>query len=381
MEGKKIKKGILLPPAVGYSMKIVAGLVRANKVKPAYYPPLLAISLINLVNLPFRAWERNRINPGFKKAAIEKDPVFIIGHWRSGTTHLHNILCQDPRMAYVTTYQSVFPDTLVNKTGRFIFENFMKWLIPAKRKGDNVDMGPSFPQEEEFTLGARTPVCYYYFWIFPQNILKYYESFVRFRNINPEDYNAWKEDYKLIIKKALMNTGGTVFLSKNPSNTGRVKILLELFPNAKFIHIHRNPVEVFLSTLHFYSEMLKPLQLQDISEKEIENAVFEIYVKLMSDYLEQRQFIPQGNLIEISFDELENTPGCAIEKIYNQLKFADFDTARPYIDAYVEKMKSYRKNVHTIRQEHLDKILNDWGFVFREYNYSIPDNIRISDEK
>jgi hypothetical protein len=47
----------------------------------------------------------------------------------------------------------------------------------------------------------------------------------------------------------------------------------------------------------------------------------------------------------------------------------------------VEKMKSYRKNVHTIRQEHLDKILNDWGFVFREYNYSIPYNIRISDEK
>ena len=37
------------------------------------------------------------------------DPLFILGHWRSGTTFLHNIFAQDKHFGYTTTYQTVFP--------------------------------------------------------------------------------------------------------------------------------------------------------------------------------------------------------------------------------------------------------------------------------
>ncbi len=148
------KKGILLPPAVGYSFKILANLIRRNKIHVKYYPRILAIVIINLINFPFRTYERIMINPRFKKKSIVTDPIFIIGHWRSGTTHLHNLLCKDPQMGYITTYQSVFPDTLFNKLGRFLFKGFSSLLIPGKRQGDNVKLGPSLPQEEEFALGG-----------------------------------------------------------------------------------------------------------------------------------------------------------------------------------------------------------------------------------
>lgn len=380
MSSKRNKKGILLPPTVGYSLKIVVGLIKSNSIALAYYPRLIAITLINFINCPFRTYERLFINPRIKKYPVGEDPIFIIGHWRSGTTHLHNILCKDPTMAYVSTYQSVFPDTLFNKTGRFVFENFMKLLIPGKRKGDNVELGPSYPQEEEFTLGARTPVCYYYFWMFPQNIVKSYDSFVRFQNISSVDRKNWKNDYELLIKKSLINTGGNRFLSKNPTNTGRIKILLEQFPNAKFIHIHRNPVDVFLSTLHFYSEMLKPLQLQGITKSEIEKAVFEIYKKLMNDYFDQKDLIPEGNLIELSYDDLENQPVQVIEQIYRSLNLECSGTTKQQFLKYLERTKNYARNKHTIKREHLQKVLQDWGFVFEKYNYSIPTNIQITDE-
>lgn len=375
------KKGILLPPAVGYSFKILLGLVKANSVAFAYYPRLLAISLVNLLNMPFRTYERYVINPRIRKSVLNEDPVFIIGHWRSGTTHLHNILSQDPQMGFVSTYQSVFPDTLFNKTGRFVFKGFMKALIPGKRKGDNVDLGPSYPQEEEFALGGKTPVCYYYFWMFPQNILKYYDDFIRFNNISNEDMQGWKDDYLLLIKKALKNTGGRKFLSKNPANTGRVKELLEMFPNAKFIHIHRNPVEVFLSTLHFYTEMLQPLRLQYIGENELEDAVFEIYERLMNDYFEQSQLIPEGNLIEVSFDDLENNPAGTIDRIYAELKLKNLNNAKPLFRKYFERSKNYSKNVHTIQPAQLQQVIHDWGFVMSRYNYRVPENIHIPDEK
>jgi len=154
-----------------------------------------------------------------------------------------------------------------------------------------------------------------------------------------------------------------------------------MFPDAKFIYIHRNPVEVFLSTLHFYTEMMKPLRLQDISEKDIEEAVFEIYKRLMSDYFAQKELIPAGNLVEISFDDLQNKSAWCIEHIYNSLNLGGYDQAKSLFSKYFEGTKNYSKNIHTIKREHLERVLHEWGFVMEKYNYTTPENIQVTDEQ
>jgi omega-hydroxy-beta-dihydromenaquinone-9 sulfotransferase len=375
---KKQKRGILLPPAVGYSVQILAGLCRKNHISPKYYLRLLAIWVINLINWPFRTYERLFINPRFKNKSIENPPVFIIGHWRSGTTHLHNLLCQDKRMGFVTTYQSVFPDTLFNWIGRFLFKGFTKLLIPGTRKGDNVALDTENPQEEEFALGDKIPVCFYYFWMFPKNIRNYYDRFIRFKGLTAAETDSWKRDYSLLIKKALKNTGREQFLSKNPPNTARVRVLLEIFPDAKFIHIHRNPVEVFLSTKHFYAKMLPHLQLQPISQVEIDSHIFEIYKSLMNDFLEQKRLIPFGNFVEIAFDDLELNPLKNLEAIYQQLRLPGFEDALPFFEKYQESMESYKKNKYSISRALLEKIQQEWGFAMKEFKYDLPKKIGIT---
>jgi hypothetical protein len=374
------KKGILLPPAVGYSLKIIVKLFTSNHVPFKYYPRSIIISIINLINWPFRNYEKKVINPGFTDKPITENPVFIIGHWRSGTTHLHNLLCQDPQMGYVTTFQSVFPDTLFNKAGRFLFENFTRILIPGRRKGDNVILGTSKPQEEEFALGDKTPICYYYFWMFPQRIMEYYNYALRLNGVESRDIESWKADYKLLIKKALKNTKRKRFLSKNPPNTARIKVLLEMFPKAKFIHIHRNPVEVFLSTRHFFENMMPHLQLQKIEKEVLDQAIFHIYKNLMNDYYEQKILVPHGNLIEISFDELEDHPEEIVKEIYEGLKLEGFEDAKPGFDKYFKQTKSYKKNKHMISKSQLQKILQEWDFAMKRYNYSVPENIEIVED-
>ena len=156
------KKGFLLPPAVGYSFRVLFFLFGSHRISLAFLFRTIITLLINVINFPFRLYEKLMINRKFKSIDIENDPIFIIGHWRSGTTHLHNLLCQDPQMGYATTFQSVFPDTLFNKVGRFVFEGFAKILIPGTRKGDNVTLGTELPQEEEFALGDKTPISFYY---------------------------------------------------------------------------------------------------------------------------------------------------------------------------------------------------------------------------
>ena len=366
---EKSKKGFLLPPAVGYSLSVMAVLLARNRVSIRYVPRFLLTLIINLVNLPFRLYERLLINPRMAKKKPENPPIFILGHWRSGTTHLHNLLCKDPRMAYASTFQSVFPDTLFSWLGRSLFEGFARLLIPGRRKGDNVVLGTRLPQEEEFALGDKTPLCYYYFWMFPRRMTEYYDRCVRMLGISDARKESWRSDYKLLIVKAIRDSGGIQFLSKNPPNTGRVEFLLETYPEAKFIHIHRNPVDVYLSTRNFFRKMMPHLQLQTIEDEQLGEDIFEIYKMLMKDFLKQRDQIPNGQLVEVSFDALEKDPMSVTQKIYETLRLEGYDTAESHFKLYVDRMKSYRKNRHEIAPELRDRIEKEWGFAFEAWGY------------
>ena len=380
MNSSNKKPGILLPPAVGYSFNILKNLCKNNSISLRYYPRLIIITLINLINLPFRTYERLFINPRFKNVKIDNHPIFIIGHWRSGTTHLHNLLCKDPQMGYTTTYQSVFPDTLFNIVGRFIFKNITGLLIPAKREGDNVKLGSSFPQEEEFALGDKTPISFYYFWMFPKKIINYYNSYVRFIGIPKIQLENWINDYKLLIKKALKNTNGVIFLSKNPTNTARIKILLLMFPNAKFIHIHRYPVEVFLSTRNFFKNMIPHLQLESITQNEVDDSIVSLYKNLMNDYFEQEKYIPEGNLINVSFDELEQNPEEVLRNIYKTLDINGYNNAEPYFNKYIKQQGTYKKNNHLITKYQLQLVEKEYEFSLQKLNYNKQQNLEVIDE-
>ncbi len=199
--------------------------------------------------------------------------------------------------------------------------------------------------------------------------------------MNEEAKLLWKLNYKLLIKKALINTNRSVFLSKNPPNTARIKVLLEMFPNAKFIHIYRNPIEVFLSTQNFFRKMLPHLQLQIISQDEIDRNILEIYKNLMEDFFEQKDLIPAGNLTELSFEKLESeTFGC-LGNIYKELNLNGIENALPEFEKYVERMGNYKKNEHIISKKLLDLIVSEWGFAMKKLKYEIPKNIEIIDEK
>ena len=369
-----------MPPAVGYSLRILFSFPFTYTISIRYIPRMIVLGLINLINFPFRIYEQLFINPRYSGRPVAEPPVFIIGHWRSGTTHLHNLLSMDPQMGYVTTYQGVFPDTIFNKAGKFLFKNFTRLLIPRTRKGDNVILDTDYPQEEEFALGDKVPVCFYYFWLFPRRIEALYKKAIQFEKISNGQKIRWISNYKLLVNKALRNSNGKIFLSKNPPNTGRITAILEMFPEAKFIFIHRNPVEVFLSTRHFFNTMMPNLQLHSIDQGELDEQILQTYKKLINDYHVQKQNIPEGNLTEIRFEDLEQNPLKIANKIYRELQIPGFSSALPYFEKYIEETSHYKKNKHKISESLLDKVLKEWSFMMNKYNYKIPETIEVTHE-
>ena len=170
---------------------------------------------------------------------------------------------------------------------------------------------------------------------------------------------------------SLANTGGTQYLSKNPPHTGRVRTLVEMFPNAKFIYLKRNPYTVFESTRSFFTNTIRPLQLQPISQEQIVENIVETYKRLYDRYEADKHLIPEGNLIELKFEDFEHNAFDITKDIYSRLNLKGFDEAEAHIKAYLDKKKGYKKNKYSYEPETVKIVEENWGKALQEWGYSL----------
>ena len=372
------EKRIVIPAAAAGALPAVWKTLKRGSIDKKYYFRALLTLLFSAAGEPFRAYERRRYAQLLEEFEITAPPIFIVGHWRSGTTHLHNLMAKDPRMGYVTTYHSAYSEIVLNPWGKALFKGFTKLMLPEKRQGDNVRMHPDYPQEEEFAISNISSHGFYNFWYFPKQVHEFYDKYILFEGASAAHKKAWKEEYVRLVKTALINTDKQRFLSKNPPHTGRIDLLLELFPNAKFVHIYRNPISVFLSTRKFFLSMMPSLQFQEIGMAELEQNIFDIYKRLINRYFEQCQHIPKGNLTEVRFETLETNPMKEVYRIYNELHLSGWENARANIEKYAESRKHYVKNKHFIAPDLVKRIENEWGFAMKKWGYGLPDNLTMS---
>ena len=300
---------------------------------------------------------------------LEHPPVFILGHWRSGTTFMHNVLSCDRHFGYNTTYQTVFPHLMM--FGQAFFKKNMAWLMPDKRPTDNMELSVDLPQEEEFALANMMPYTYYNFWFFPKYMEEYCDRFLTFERITPDELKVFEEVFTKLIKISLWNTHGTQFLSKNPPHTGRVRELVKMFPDAKFIYLMRNPYTVFESTRSFFNNTILPLKLEDISPEEMERNILSVYTKLYRRYQADKALIPQGNLIEVKFEDYAADAYGMTRYIYDALGLPGFKQADDAIRAYTEKKKGYKKNAYKYNDRTVRLVEENWGYALKDWNYSI----------
>lgn len=298
----------------------------------------------------------------------KKPPVFVIGHWRSGTTHLHYLLSQDQQFSYLENFQAFFYRVA------FVTKPFMKPLLnkfmPNKRPQDNIKIDANSPAEEEHPLTNITEKSGMQTFFFPQN-RTYYDKYNIFKGTSKTEKENWKKTYfKLLKQIALFRGKNKRLLLKNPHNTGRIAVLRELFPEAKFIFIHRNPYDVYLSNIHLYKKTIQTQFLQEFSDDDIHERVMYCYETTLKKYIDDAKELSQNQLIEISFDELAESPIETLEKIYTQLSLGTFENVKPMIEEYLTTVKDYKRNkFKAIPKEIEEEIKKRWGFSFKQWNY------------
>ena len=360
------------PHAFG-SFRNWLGLLWDNKdIDRKYIPRALIVALSTLSTSPFNIYESLRYSRKVKNTAIHPSPIFIIGHWRTGTTHLHNLLCQDRNHGYVSTFQAFAPGFCLS--GVRLIKNPLNKLaqkMHPTREIDNIPLSLDNPEEEDLAVACMTHYSYLHMYTFPRRARHYYETYITFFENLPESTIAqWKKSYLTMLRKATLEAGGKQLVIKNCADSARIKMLLELFPEAKFIHIYRNPYDVFRSTKHLYRVVLERSQLQEISLDVLEDWVLLFYAQLMQKFLADKALIPEGNLVEVKYEELDKEPLAQLRKIYETLSLPGFDEAEPAFGAYLDSIAGYQKLSHkTVDTAAIEKINERWGFVFDALGY------------
>ncbi|HVX10582.1 MAG TPA: sulfotransferase [Pirellulales bacterium] len=294
-------------------------------------------------------------------------PLFVLGHYRSGTTHLHNLLALDPQFAAPNFYQVLNPHTFL--TTERLAAPFVGRLIPRRRFQDGMALGVGVPSEDEIALGAMTGLSPYLGWCFPREG-SHYDQYLTFQKTSEEEIARWGQAFTTLLKKLTLRFGRPLVL-KSPPHTARIKRLLSLFPDARFVHISRHPYAVFRSTKHLI-DVVQPLY--HLGHGPLQNAddqILSAYRTMYDAYFAERNLIPQGRLCEIAYEELERDPLNVVESIYDSLGLRGFrDVMRPRLETYLSSITDYSKNRHQELAEPLRRrIADEWGRCFDEWGY------------
>jgi len=343
-------------------------IIRDNKLHKIYWWRILSISFFVLISQPFQLLQRVLYTYRIRHTNLSQMPIiFVIGHWRSGTTHLHYLFARDRNLSYLSNYQG-FMINLAGLGGKWL-KKILAPLMPRTRPQDNVKLTVDEPAEEEQPLtniSIRSGM--HSFWL-PNN-QSYFEKYNLFKNISFQEKIGWQKDYDYLLRLIYHLNGKKNLILKNPHNTGRVKELLDSYPNAKFVYIHREPYVVYSSTRHLFRRTIKAQFLQFMSEKELEDLIITNGALTVKKYLQDRTLLNETNLVELSFAELEKNPIEEMQKIYTRLGIPHFEESSESMKEYIESVMGYEKNTFShLSIREINKLNTEWDFWFKTWGY------------
>lgn len=339
------------------------------KISPTYLHRLAWVSGWSVPSTVMSRLEDARFGRQLANVELDPTPLFVLGHWRSGTTHLHNLLGRAPGHTYPTVYQAVFPGSFL--TTDPVLPQLTQRFMDDTRTYDNVKHGWHEAAEDEIALAKLTGMSPYIAFMFPENAARY-ERYVDFLETTGDERDRWSEAFRYFLKKIMLQTGGDRVVVKSCTHTARIRLLLDLFPDAKFVYIHRHPYEVFASTLHMrsHTDWENFFQLPEGNWDEARKAqTLALGQRIFERYVDDRHLIPEGNLIEIAYADLVGNELSHLENIYSTFGLPGWSRAEPVLQGYVDGLEGYRRNKLTLAERDRDAVYHHWSVAFEQFGY------------
>ncbi len=305
------------------------------------------------------------------RAAPAEPPIFIVGHWRTGTTLLHELLVLDDRYIGPTGYQCIAPQHFLLTERLAPLTGFM---VSKHRAMDNMDSSLHHPQEDEFLWIMQGQPSPYLTLAFP-NRPPQNERYLDLEQLTPRELEAWKRPLRRFVQQLYFRRRKTVVL-KNPNHSFRIKVLLDVFPDAKFIHIMRDPYVVYPSSIHLLKSLSRVHSLQRPTFEGLDERVLATYVDLYRKVDEGRELVDPSRFYELRYEDLISDPEGQLRSLYEHLDLGGFEQYLPRLREYLADHVDYRTNSYELTAEQRAVIDEKWGDVIDRYGYRTAGDVR-----
>ncbi len=342
---------------------------RGHRIAPRYWPRAAFTTAMSLLNSALVRQER-RYDRAIEEGQVEA-PLFILGHHRSGTTHLWNLLATDERFSTPTVLQSVFPRTFLSFESSV--QSWAERFSPSERPQDNMSFSPDAPMEDERALCAMTFLSLQMARHFPQDRDRF-KKYLTMRDATAAERARWKRAYDRFAHKLSLRYGpDSTLLLKGTHHAARIPLLLDLYPDARFVHIHRNPYRVFQSTVRMEEDTMPLYAYQPLPDRPaLEAFVLWRYRTLYDAFFEDRDLIPEGQFTEIRFETLVGDRVGTIERVYDDLGLPGFESTRPALERYVASIADYETNTYPdLPPETRRRVVEAWRPCFERWAYPV----------
>lgn len=363
------KKDRLWSPHVweGCNLRAWLGLLARNRFRIGWRQWWVAaiVTVMSTFNSVLRLVQGIFYGRRIRRTELRQPPIFILGHWRTGTTLLHELLIRDPRHSFPTTYECFNPNHFL-LTEKLLTKLFW-FLMPTKRPMDNMAVGWDRPQEDEFALcmlGAPSP---YLTMAFPNRGPAFQEYF-DLENVSPGALGAWKKTFQRFLQTITYRNPKRLVL-KSPPHTCRIPVLKEMFPGAIFIHIVRNPYVVFASTVNLWKSLYRRQGLQTPTFAGLEEFVLQTHSHMYERLEATRHLVDEDHFYELRYEDLVADPVGQMRMLYEHLKLDDFEAALPHLEHYLASVAGYETNRYELTDRQREEIGRRWGAVIARYGY------------
>lgn len=279
-----------------------------------------------------------------------RQPVIVLGLPRCGTSFLFNLLAQDPEHRYLTNWETTVsqippepaPATLLQDPRRRIG----KLLMAFQRH-----LAPGLEAIHEFYLDGPeecTPLLMQGF--DTQALAGMFDAPAYSRWLDHADHRATYQHHRRILQTLQRCYPAPRWLLKSPDHLAGLEALLEAYPDACLIQLHRDPVQA-VSSWASLNAAFRGIWSEQIDAAGLGAQVLERLATDMDASIEARRRLPAERFLDIQYRDLIADPLGQVERIHAHFGLAFPQSTQARVERFLHGDRD-KKRSHAYAPEH-----------------------------
>jgi hypothetical protein len=269
-----------------------------------------------------------------------RDPLFIVGLPRSGTTLLHVLLAADPAHRAPLTWEVMSPspptskdrDQRIRQAGRNLA--MLRWLAPTFESVHAT--GAELPQE---CVSLMSPTFLSDQFDTMYNVPSYREWFFS------QDLRPAYEFHRRSLQQLQFRKSAERWVLKAPAHMFAAPTLLSTYPDARFVQIHRDPIEAVASVSSLVT-ILRRVFSDNVDPIQIGRDAMTYWAQALKTFLCVRDQLPAERVCDLRYDDIRRDPIAAAKAVYQHFGWPLSSEIEERLRAVLTRQSSQTNGVH-----------------------------------